>query len=293
MNRKLNIAPSPHRFKLANQCPCGKSNKDGKFCPEKNNPNAGFCHGCGRVFFGEDRDEKIVNSLPTIPIDLPTSYHQQQLLNQTLRSYNKNNFLIFCKSIFPDKEIFHHARIYGVGTSNLNHGNSTVFWQIDMDGRVRGGKIIKYNRLTGKRIQSTPLMSNVTWVHKVCKISDFNLKQCLFGLHLTTGNNKTIAVVESEKTAFLMSLIDESRIWVATGGKENFKYDLLKHLKGRTVIAYPDNGEFENWKAKAMKLGIYGIHIFVSNKLESPTLPKGWDLADQLIHSIQAKVTVP
>lgn len=285
MRKDLQFGPASNRFRYSPTCPCGKSNRDGKFCPDKIDPNAGYCHSCGKTFFGDkEASLKIIKPLP--PGTIPPAQHPYKLMMGTLKHYNNNNFIAFCKSLFPDRDVAGHAKTYGIGTSNLNQGKSTIFWQIDMDCKVRAGKIIKYDACTGKRQQHSVLARNVTWVHKACKVENFNLKQCLFGLHLTTGNNKTIAVVESEKTAFLMSLIDESRIWVATGGKENFKYDLLIDLKGRNVLAYPDNGEFENWKAKALKLGIYGINIFVSDILEEPTLPNGWDLADQLIHSI-------
>lgn len=288
MRKDLQFVSASNRFRCSPTCPCGKSNRDGKYCPDKIDPNAGYCHSCGKTYFGDKEATSIkIQSLPKII--LPPSQHPYDLMMDTLQHYNNNNFIAFCRSLFPDINVNQHARSYGIGTSNVYQGKSTIFWQIDIERNVRAGKVIKYDNNTGKRQQHSELGGDVSWIHKAFKVEKFNLKQCLFGLHLIRNNTKTIAVVESEKTAFLMSLIDESRIWVATGGKENFRYDLLIHLKGRTVIAYPDNGEFENWKTKAMKLGIYGIHIFVSDILESPTLPKGWDLADKLTHSIKQK----
>lgn len=81
----------------------------------------------------------------------------------------------------------------------------------------------------------------------------FNLCQCLFGLHLINEDyQKSIAIVESEKTAVMMSIFLPDFIWLATGSKSNFK--LLEPLKKRNCIAFPDKGEFTNWSNKAKEL---------------------------------------
>ena len=81
--------------------------------------------------------------------------------------------------------------------------NNTIFWQIDQLERVRSGKIMEYNPSTGKRIKDESGKAHINWMHK----QPYNLKQCLFGLHLTKENKtKTIAIVESEKTAVIMSM---------------------------------------------------------------------------------------
>jgi len=43
-------------------------------------------------------------------------------------------------------------------------------------------------------------------VHSILEIPKYNLKQCLFGLHLLNENLKQVAIVESEKTALIMSI---------------------------------------------------------------------------------------
>ncbi|WP_372938062.1 DUF6371 domain-containing protein [Seonamhaeicola sp.] len=40
-----------------------------------------------------------------------------------------------------------------------------------------------------------------------------------------------MAIVESEKTAIIMSMFLPDFIWLATGSKGNFKYELLELLK--------------------------------------------------------------
>ena len=81
---------------------------------------------------------------------------------------------------------------------------ATVFWQIDRDGNVCGGKIMGNNAVTGHRIKGP--FNQVSWVHSVRKVPDFSMKQCLFGEHLLSDSSaamsaKPVAIVESEKRA--------------------------------------------------------------------------------------------
>jgi hypothetical protein len=49
-NLKLN---SKERFKIET-CPCGKSNKDGKFVPFEGHTKFGFCHSCSETILPND-----------------------------------------------------------------------------------------------------------------------------------------------------------------------------------------------------------------------------------------------
>ena len=92
---------------------------------------------------------------------------------------------------------------YRVGTSKHWPG-SCVFWQIDINGRVRTGKVMLYDAESGKRVKEP--YSHLTWAHSLLKLPDFNLRQCFFGEHLLPMNRgKPVALVESEKTAMVAS----------------------------------------------------------------------------------------
>ena len=70
-------------------------------------------------------------------------------------------------------------------------------------------------------------------------------------LHLLNSDkNKSIALVESEKSAIIASIAFPEFIWMATGGLMNLKYDLLKPLAGRRVILFPDAGCYDIWNEK-------------------------------------------
>jgi len=70
-----------------------------------------------------------------------------------------------------------------------------------------------------------------------------------------------------------------------TGSKSGFKLDLLKPLKKRKCIEFPDKGEFENWFKKSKEINKQGYKIAVSNLLEKTTFQNGSDLADYYLNN--------
>ncbi|MCH5309732.1 MAG: toprim domain-containing protein, partial [Prevotella sp.] len=68
----------------------------------------------------------------------------------------------------------------------------------------------------------------------------FNPERCLFGLHLLAGDKKHVAVVESEKTAVIMSEAMPQYIWLAAGGLSMLSAEKLLPLQGRRVVLFPD-----------------------------------------------------
>jgi hypothetical protein len=207
-------------------------------------------------------------------------------LHQNLIDYSiLDHFTGFLSDRFSFDEVKNVAqKFYLVGT-NHRWEQSTIFWQIDQNENIRGAKIMLYDRATGKRIKDPK--PHINWLHSVLKLPDFNLCQCLFGLHQIIDEPlKTVAIVESEKTAIVMSIFLPDYIWVATGSKGNFKHEILKPLKNKTVVAFPDKGEFENWNAKANELKQIGFKISVSNILEKTDFENGFDLADYYLKDV-------
>ena len=168
---------------------------------------------------------------------------------------------------------------YNIGTSNMYNG-AAIFWQMDDTGKIRTGKIMSYNTETGKRIKNNDGKSKINWVHSALKKTNYNLKQCLFGLHLLNDNVKQVAIVESEKTALIMSLEMPEYTWMATGSFLGFKDDFLEPLKNTDIIAHPDKGCYEKWSKTAKTLNEKGYNITVSNIIEKTEYKEGWDLAD-------------
>lgn len=220
------------------------------------------------------------------PVYLPpkeTSFHSYSLVTECGRNFKQNNFIQFLKTLFDESQIQEAILKYLIGTSKHWSG-ATVFWQFDNFEKIRHGKIMLFNSETGKRHKNTDGKAYITSVRSVLKMNDFNLKQCLFGLHLiNTVTVKTVALVEAEKTAVIMSIFKPEYIWLATGSKSGFKEEYLKPIKDFKIIAFPDKGEYIDWLNTATRLNAFGYKISVSDWLENQNYPDGSDFADVFI----------
>jgi len=240
-------------------------------------------------YFNSDNIE-VINEVKAIkePQPIKPSFHSLQLQDKIIREYESqkfdDNLTSFLLDNFTFDEVQTVTQKYYLTGTNYYWNNATIFWQIDENEKIHAGKIMLYNKLTGKRIKEP--YNHINWLHNAIKEPDFNLNQCLFGLHLISEDyQKDIAIVESEKTAIVMSIFLPQYIWLATGSKSNFKKELLKSIKNRNCIAFPDNGEFNNWNDKAKELQKIGFKIAVSNLLEQTEFKNGFDLADYYLLS--------
>lgn len=178
--------------------------------------------------------------------------------------------------------------LYKVGTSRMWNG-ATVFWHIDINGNVRAGKIMGYNTKTGHRIKEP--FNQVSWAHSAKKVQDFHMKQCLFGEHLltdTSSSAKTVAIVESEKTALVAAHFIPDFIWLATGGMHGcFNSEAMQVLQGREVVLFPDLKATEEWRRKLPMLQSVCKRATCSNLLEKMATNRqreaGLDIADFLL----------
>jgi hypothetical protein len=184
------------------------------------------------------------------------------------------------------------VELYRIGTTK---GGATIFWQLDADNNVRTGKVIHYKPDLHRNKDV-----NINWAHKLLKLPDYNLQQCLFGEHLLAGNNMPVAIAEAEKTALVGYEYRPEYVWLATGGKQNFRLieeaAAAGYFQGRKVILFPDLGATADWEAKAQELRRkYKIDIYVSDYLESVATEQGReqgaDIADFLLRNAPPKAT--
>lgn len=214
----------------------------------------------------------------------------KEILTKSVRKDILSTFTMFLQTIFPPETVSSLVGLYNLG---VTRSRDVIYFQVDVKGNVHTGKIMKYNPQTGKRIKDPDTPFKINWVHSLMKHSgqlpkDWELTQCLFGEHLLSdpqNNCKTVALVESEKTAVIASAIMPKYIWLATGGKSQLKPEKLSVLKDRKVIAFPDVDGYLEWKEKLSK--IEGLTITVSDVLEKNATDKERlnhiDIADWLI----------
>jgi hypothetical protein len=287
---KLELDKKRFRVKY---CPCGKNNKDGKFVPYVGHENKGYCHSCGETFLPElAKDEQwdkpqLTAYMPRAFIlqPKPVSFIPVEIFKASLNltAFETNHFVQFLINLFGIEVTNELVGRYFIATSKHWNG-ATVFWQIDIQGKVRTGKIMLYSSSTGKRVKDP--FYHINWAHNVLKQPVFELKQCLFGEHLLIDKTKPVAIVESEKTAVIASVYLPQYIWLAVGSLTNLNSKFCNILNGRTVVLFPDLNGFDKWSSKAKELSHLAIFT-VSDLLEriatQAERKQGFDIADYLV----------
>ena len=205
----------------------------------------------------------------------------------------------FCKALvqcgyMTEQQMQHAAVDYRLG---MTRDGGVIFWQIDEQDILRDGKIMHYRSDCHRDHQRKP-----SWVSYRLRCAgmlpaDFRSEHCMFGLHLIADGNRaddTVCVVESEKTAVIMSALKPSCLWLATGGKTELNVAKLRPLKGRRVMLFPDTDEsgdtYRQWYDVAEAAAdVLGQSITVSTLLEQHATPEQKaakiDIADLLLPS--------
>jgi len=240
-------------------------------------------------YTGASPKTKLREAMPVKGIfnHLPASLMHDTMVHT---AYAHNNFMFFLAWMFDWETALEAAKKYNIGTASYWPG-ATVFWQVDKDFKIRTGKIMLYDKGTGKRVK-TPF-SHIAWVHRVVGksesrksrkeaapaistgggmtenvpahlsdfrtfgLSDFLLEQCFFGEHLLSQDlNAVVAIAESEKTAVMASIMMPDFIWLAAGALNGLDPHKCRVLKNRRVLLFPDVGAYGNWLACARSLNL-------------------------------------
>jgi len=243
----------------------------------------------------------------------------RRYVDDTAREYHRNNFIHFLTECLGVYAALSLAEKYKIGTSKHWPG-ATIFWQIDVNDRVRTGKIMLYNPTDGRRVKKP--FNHITWAHTALASESrvvssesgdthhspltthhsqltthhFELKQCLFGEHLLhTDPFKTVAIAESEKTAVICSFFYPQYIWLASGSLEGLSWDKCKVLANRDVILFPDVNGYQKWRQKAreLRLRLPEARFRVDDTLERTAnwheRHLGIDMADRWIEQLLYK----
>jgi len=188
---------------------------------------------------------------------------------------------VFCQSLvtcgyMTEEQMQRAAHRYRLG---MSRDGGVIFWQIDEHDVLHDGKIMYYRQDCHRDHDRKP-----TWVNYLLKRNgqlpqEFKSEHCLFGLHLLSEKCRVksekfaTAVVESEKTAVIMSEVKPDYLWLATGGKTELNVAKLRPLAGRKVILFPDTDEtgdtYREWFEVAEAASdVFGHPFTVSSILE-------------------------
>lgn len=186
-----------------------------------------------------------------------------------------------------EKELQEVLKDYKIGSWHF----STVFWYADIGGRIRTGKVMSYKEDGHRDHERQPWLIHGKLKQSGLLPEDWELRRCLFGEHLLRKYpGHTVALVESEKTALIASVLLRSQpvVWLAAGGLQYLSIDSCRALKGRKVVVYPDLRAFDEWKALLRGIAPHvGFTFSVSDLLEKKATEeereKGLDIADYLL----------
>ena len=230
---------------------------------------------------------KLVKEPDLIPWDI---------VRRSVRLNPESTLIAFLRTVFDDGTIRRIVGEYYLGVTKMLE---VVFFQIDIRGRCRGGKIIPYNPQTGHRIKDSVSKVPVDWIHPRLKKSgqlpqEWTMSQCLFGEHLLSRYpDRTVVLVEAEKTAVIGSGFIPEYVWLATGGRSGLN-DRVNVLLGRKTLVFPDVDAFDYWKEKFKarpELEVY-ISDYLQRCASEEDMAAHIDIADWLLRWHQAPDTV-
>ena len=196
--------------------------------------------------------------MPFMFTSLSALLHHPEKDGKNLVDRTTSTNTVFCRSLvsegyLTDQQMRHAAERYRLGQSK---DGAVIFWEIDEQQQIRDGKLMYYQDDCHRDKDR-----NATWVTAKLKQQRelslmFDPERCLFGLHLLPEDlDRTIVVVEAEKTAVICSELYPQAVWMASGGMTMLNASKLYPLRDYRVVLFPDTDEegkaFQQWKEVA------------------------------------------
>lgn len=183
---------------------------------------------------------------------------------------------VFCRALvacgyMSRRQMCRAALYYRLG---MSRDGGVIFWQIDELDRTHDGKIMYYRTDCHRDHDRQPSWVSYRLRRAAADYRGLAEGHCLFGLHLLRRQSwKTVAVVEAEKTAVIMSALCPQYLWLATGGLGELSVARLRPLSGRRVMLFPDTDvtgdTYRRWYDVALAASdVFARPVTVSSLLE-------------------------
>jgi hypothetical protein len=209
-----------------------------------------------------------------VPEFVQPDFIPKEIIEASFNKFRENTFFMWLVKLFGQDVALDLQSKYNIGTAK---NNGTIFFQQDSEGNFRTGKVMYYQS-SGKRNKNR----NSWYVHNEVK-EDFELVQVFFGEHLIKENpDNPVALVESEKTAILMSVFEPEYTWLASGGANMLNSYRLLRLP-RLDLVSPDEGEFENWSDRTKSFFNRQMDGRVEKAFREDKISKGADILDLIL----------
>ncbi|MCH5222242.1 MAG: hypothetical protein J1F05_07985 [Muribaculaceae bacterium] len=189
-------------------------------------------------------------------------------------------------NVFDMEDVAQAISRYLVQSVNAN----TAYPCISIDGRVTDVMVLNY----GEDLHR----GNVCYHYygkeqkeqlKVNYPNGFRYSPCFFGEHLLTEQpDSNVAIVESQKSAVVCSIVFPSMVWLATCGCGNFKIDKCNVLRDRRVFVYADKGSESKWGVIVEEMKCKGYNIHHRPVMQDlPEYVVNTDIADVLLDNLK------
>lgn len=238
----------------------------------------GICdriNNCNYIKYPKDDEANIRDWISPKPEPYKApDYIDLSIVEATFGKFESNTFFNYLVNLFDMQIALKLQSDYNIGTAKKN---GTIFWQKDSEGKFRTGKVMYYNN-NGKRNKN-----RYSWyIHNEIK-KDYNLMQVLFGEHLIKLNpNKPVALVESEKSAVILSVFFPEYTWIASGGMQMLNSYRLLRLP-RLDLVCPDQGAYNLWEKQTNIFHNRMMNVNVEDGFNKGILKKGDDLLDLIL----------
>ena len=167
-------------------------------------------------------------------------------MNTEITSFNSTFFEYLCGFIWFDQDKLEALmKRYPIGATEQDE---SIFWHINAENKITNGHIITMDSETGK-------VYDDSWYYQDGQPT------CMFGEHLLGAfPSQTAALVTDELTAAVMSCFPTPYVWLATGKEQATPSDLFP-LVGKTVVVFPNKGEYNEWQETLQAVPNLQFHL--------------------------------
>lgn len=167
-------------------------------------------------------------------------------MNAEIRSYKSSFFEYLCGFIwFNQDRLEALMKQYPIGATEQGE---PIFWHINSENKITNGRILTMDSETGK-------VYDDSWYYLDGRPT------CMFGENLLgTFPRQTVALVTDEMTAAIMSSFPTPYVWLAIGKEKATPSDLLP-FEGKSVVVFPNKGEYSKWQEMLQTVPNLQFHI--------------------------------
>ncbi len=221
--------------------------------------------------------------------------HRDRLRSSRLggtQYYECTTLFVYLSRYFATEAIYRAFSRYGL-LADLEYEQNGLYGIAFpfQDNKTRQLLSVLYDPATGRQTGEQPIGQ------RLMKGYDLQPAPALFGMHLLQEYpGKPVGILRDSHDALIMTLANDTRLWLATGNSNRNGYSLtdpaiMEALRGRSVTLYPASGLYDASMPIAHRMREQGIDSTVSNAAEQLTTDMPSDarltIADFVLRQIE------